>query len=163
MYNKIMVPLDGSELAECVFPHLEAIARGCQISTVVFVRVIDPDLPPDSLPTSSEFGLRKTDLEKLEKHRSSRAEDYLTQVISRLDYNWIHVESEILVGKVAESLADYAVKKEVDLILVASHGRSGISRWVMGSVADRIVRTSCCPVLMVRAPGCEPEVRIGNQ
>ena len=159
MYNKIMVPLDGSELAECVLPHLEAIARGCRISTVVFVRVIDPGLPPDSLPTSDEFGLRKTDLEQLEKHRSTRAEEYLTQLINRLNYNWAQVESEILVGRVAESLADYAVKKDVDLMVVASHGRSGVSRWVMGSVAERIVRNSCCPVLMVRAPGCEPRLK----
>ena len=157
MYNKIMVPLDGSELAECVLPHLVTIARGCRISTIVFVRVVDPGLPPDSWPTSSEFGLRRTDLEQLEKHRTTLAEDYLTQLISRLNYDWVKVESEILVGKVAESLVDYTAKKDVDLILIASHGRSGISRWVMGSVADRILRNSCCPVLMVRVSGYGPK------
>jgi nucleotide-binding universal stress UspA family protein len=54
-------------------------------------------------------------------------------------------------------LADYATQNGVDLIIIASHGRSGVSRWVLGSVADRIVRNSCVPVMMVRAPGCEPK------
>ena len=58
----------------------------------------------------------------------------------------------------ADSLADYAVNTDVDLIVIASHGRSGVSRWVMGSVAEKMVRSSSVPVLMVRAPGCEPKV-----
>ncbi len=59
-------------------------------------------------------------------------------------------------GGVAEGIADYATKNDADLIIMATHGRSGISRWVLGSVADRVLRSSCVPVLMVRAPGCEP-------
>jgi nucleotide-binding universal stress UspA family protein len=55
---------------------------------------------------------------------------------------------------VAEDLADYAKKSGSDLIVVATHGRSGPSKWVWGSVAERILRSSCVPVLMVRAPGC---------
>ena len=54
----------------------------------------------------------------------------------------------------ADTLAQWAEKNEVDLIVIASHGRSGISRWVMGSVADRVLRSACVPVLMIRAPGC---------
>ena len=51
-------------------------------------------------------------------------------------------------------LADYATKNQVDLIVIATHGRSGVSKWVWGSVADRTLRSACIPVLMVRAPGC---------
>lgn len=158
MYKKIMVPLDGSELAECVLPHLETITRGCQIATIVLVRVLDPGLPPETYPTSGEFGWYRTDWEQLKLHRRSVAEDYLKAMRSRLNYNWAKLESEVLEGKVAEMLADYATNNEVDLILIASHGRSGISRWVMGSVADRLLRSTCVPVLMIRAPGCFPGI-----
>ena len=158
MYKKIMVPLDGSDLAECVLPHLETIARGCQIATIVFVRVVDPDLPPANYLAGGEFGLYKTDFDQLKKHREKEAEDYLKDLQSRLNYNWAKVESQVLVRKVAEALADYATKNAVDLFLIASHGRSGISRWVMGSVADRLLRSACAPVLMIRAPGCVPRI-----
>jgi nucleotide-binding universal stress UspA family protein len=154
MYKKIMVPLDGSELAECVLPHVETIARGCQISTVVLARVVDPGLPPSSLVPDGEFGLLKTDWDQLKKSRRTIAEDYLKELKSRLNYNGAKVESKVLVGSVSETLADYATKNNVDLILIASHGRSGITRWVMGSVADRVLRSACVPVLMIRAPGC---------
>jgi nucleotide-binding universal stress UspA family protein len=65
---------------------------------------------------------------------------------------------EVLEGKVAETLADWVEKNNVDLIIIASHGRSGISRWMMGSVADRILHSVCAPVLMIRAPGCIPGI-----
>lgn len=158
MYNKIMVPLDGSDLAECVMPYLEAISRGCQIPTIVLVRVVDPGLPPANFPAGSEFGLRKSDWDQLKKRRRTIAEDYLKEVRSRLGFNWAKVESVVLEGKAAETLADYATKNQVDLILIASHGRSGITRWVTGSVADRLLRSACVPVLMIRAPGCAPGI-----
>jgi nucleotide-binding universal stress UspA family protein len=68
------------------------------------------------------------------------------------------VQSEVLVEKVADNLADYATKKEADLIVIATHGCSGVSRWVYGSIANRIFHSACVPVLMVRAPGCIPGI-----
>jgi nucleotide-binding universal stress UspA family protein len=65
---------------------------------------------------------------------------------------------EVLEGKVPDTLAHWAEKNGVDLIVIASHGRSGVSRWVMGSVADRVLRSACVPVLMIRAPGCVPGI-----
>ena len=62
---------------------------------------------------------------------------------------------EVLEGDVAETLANWAENNGVDLIIIASHGRSGVGRWVMGSVADRLLRSVCVPVMMIRAPGCE--------
>jgi nucleotide-binding universal stress UspA family protein len=56
---------------------------------------------------------------------------------------------------VAESLVDYCVDNEIDLIIIATHGHSGVTRWVRGSVADKILRSSRIPVLMIRAPGTE--------
>jgi nucleotide-binding universal stress UspA family protein len=64
------------------------------------------------------------------------------------------VKTEVVMGKAAESIAEYAEKRGVDLIAIATHGRSGVSHWVYGSAADKVMRSACVPVMMVRAPGC---------
>jgi nucleotide-binding universal stress UspA family protein len=158
MYTKIMVPLDGSELAECVLPHVEAITSGSGATNVVFVRVVDPIRLPASVPARGDYGYTEKDREKLERHRRQAAGEYLKNVVSDFTVTGANISYDIIEGKVADSLTDYAVSNGVDLIVMASHGRSGISRWVLGSVAERMVRNSCVPVLMVRAPGCEPKI-----
>lgn len=155
MYNKIMVPLDGSELAECVLPHVEAITSGAQVNHVVLVCVVDPIRLPASVPARGNFGFTEKDRRQLEKYRKEAAEAYLKKMVDSFTVKGPNLSYAILEGKVADSLVDYAINNNVDLIIIASHGRSGVSRWVLGSVADRMVRWSCVPVLMVRAPGSE--------
>ena len=152
MYKKIMVPLDGSELAECVLPHVEVIAKAAGVRNVLFVRAVEPLY----LPSSGEIGFSEKDIKRIESGSIAVAKNYLDQLVSRLDYGKVNIKTEVLAGKAAESLAEYATKNKVDLIIIATHGRSGVSRWVWGSVADRILHSSCVPVLMVRAPGCIP-------
>ena len=154
MYNKIMVPLDGSELAECVLPHVEAITAGCKITKVVFVRVVNPIRLPASVPARGEFGFSEKERRNLEEQYRQIAEDYLKKIVENTRIEGAVLDYEVLVGYVADTLAHWAEKNGVDLIVIASHGRSGISRWVMGSVADRVLRSACVPVLMIRAPGC---------
>lgn len=144
-----MVPLDGSELAECVLPHVEAFISQCQIRTIVFVRVLEALTPA----VAGEYAINIAELEKREESRKMAAEEYLTQVVGRMDSGETTLEKKILVGRVADRLADFADTNDVDLILMATHGRSGVSRWVRGSVADRILHSASVPVLMVRAPG----------
>jgi nucleotide-binding universal stress UspA family protein len=153
MYQKILVPLDGSELAECVLPHVEALVRGCQVKNVVFARVVEPIYLPtgDYVPDPEQ-------IKKLESESKAAARDYLKKVTAKPDYAGTSLKTEVLYGKTAEVLADYASKNQIDLIIIATHGRSGVSRWVWGSVADRILRSSCTPVFMVRAPGCVPGI-----
>jgi nucleotide-binding universal stress UspA family protein len=91
--------------------------------------------------------------EETESAMKSEAKDYLNQIKTRLKYEKTELHTEVLVGRVADSLADYTEKNEIDLILIATHGHSGVTRWVRGSVADKILRSSNVPVLMVRAPG----------
>jgi nucleotide-binding universal stress UspA family protein len=157
MYSKIMVPLDGSPLAECVLPHVAAIASSVHAKVVVLVRVVNPIRLPASVPATGDFGFREKDRLQLEEHRQTTAANYLQQQADGLDLENVHISQAIIEGKVADSLADYSVNHEVDLIVMASHGRSGVSRWVMGSVAEKMVRSACVPVLLVRAPGCEPK------
>ena len=158
MYQKIMVPLDGSELAECVMPHVEAITTGCKITNVVFLRVVNPVQLPASVPARGEFGFSEKERQQLEGQRKQAAEAYLKKMVDNTRLEGALLGYEVLEGKVADTLSHWAEKNGVDLIVIASHGRSGVSRWVMGSVADRVLRSACVPVLMVRAPGCVPGI-----
>jgi nucleotide-binding universal stress UspA family protein len=162
MYKNIMAPVDGSELAECVLPHVESIAKGCGVATVLFVRVVEPVHLP--VGTDSDGGSVFTEKdaarirEQTDSHNQKLAKQYLDRLISHSKYDGVDVEAAVIVGKPAESLAEYAENNGVDLIVISTHGRSGISRWVWGSVADKILRSACVPVLMVRAPGCIPGI-----
>ena len=150
MYKKIMVPLDGSELAECVIPHVEIFIKGFPASNIVFVRVLEPITVSVHGETYSR---KEINLEEQETERKSNAQDYLTTVIQGIKADGATLDSEVIIGRVPDSLADFAQKNSIDLVLIATHGRSGVSRWVRGSVADKVLRSSHVPVLMVRAPG----------
>jgi nucleotide-binding universal stress UspA family protein len=162
VYQNILVPLDGSDLAECVLPHVQSIATGCGVGKVSFVRVVEPLYlrPYYSATGVDDTGLVFADKEvkRIEAEERKAAHDYLNNLLARIKYDGASVTAEVIEGRVAESLADYATKNGVDLIVIATHGRSGVSRWVWGSVADRILRSACVPVLMVRAPGCVPGI-----
>ena len=147
-----MVPLDGSQLAECVLPHVEATAKGCQVQNVVFVRAVEPFY----VPSTSDYSFSEEQKAQIDEEHEKEAKDYLNNLVSQTKYGGVNVQSEVITGRAAESLADYATKNGVDLIIIATHGRSGITRWVWGSVAERILHSSCVPVLMVRAPECNP-------
>jgi nucleotide-binding universal stress UspA family protein len=153
MYNKILIPLDGSELAECVLPHVENIVKGGGAKSVALVRVVEPFR---MLSGGDSVVFSENDIKNINSETRAVAESYLKEVVSRLELAGADILTNVMEGKPAEAIADYSTKNEVDLIVIATHGHSGISRWVMGSVADRLVRSSCVPVLMVRAPGCAP-------
>ncbi len=160
MFKKIMVPLDGSELAECVLPHVQAFISGCQVGTIVLVRVVElAAMSYKGTYVTSAEDLAKMDAntKKIEEERKNKATEYLKVVVSQLKPDGVNFQTEVLSGRVAESLVDYAETNAVDLILIATHGRSGVSRWVRGSIADRIRRAARVPVLMVRAPGTMSE------
>jgi len=157
MYQKILVPLDGSKLAECVFGHLDALARGCQVKTITLVHVVEPYQNP-TYSGESTIAAVADEIEQINKANKATAETYLKNLIPKFKYENVEVQCEMLSGNPAEVLADYASKIQPDLILIATHGRTGPSRWVWGSVADRLLRAACVPVLMVRAPGCFPGI-----
>ncbi|MBI2857859.1 MAG: universal stress protein, partial [Chloroflexi bacterium] len=113
---------------------------------------------PFYMPSAGEgYNVTEEDVKKFEADLLAEAKDYLSKLVSRLSYK-TEVKTEVIKGKVAETIAKYATEHGADLIIIATHGRSGVSRWVWGSVADRILRSACVPVLMVRAPGCVPGI-----
>jgi nucleotide-binding universal stress UspA family protein len=143
MYQKILVPLDGSELAEQVLPHVCELAS-IGNSEIVLVRVLMYLLhdyawvdPTYSLATES-------DLVKAE------AISYLTAVAKRLAVDGLRVSVEAVDDPVAESILECAERVHADIIAMSTHGRSGVSRWLMGSVADRVVCGAKVPVLLIR-------------
>ena len=154
MYQHIMVPLDGSELAECVLPHVRTIALGCNVVKVTLVRVVEPL----HIRGGMEVRIPPAEKQRLEKRSMDKAREYLEQIVESLKETGVAAQAEVLQGDVVDKLMDYADKNEVDLIIVSTHGRSGVSCWVWGSVTDRILRAACVPVTMVRAPGCIPGI-----
>jgi nucleotide-binding universal stress UspA family protein len=151
MYKKIMVPLDGSELAECVLPHVEFLVKAGQVGEVVFARVAEPY--NFSLMSGEELP-KAEDIIRFDAEARAGAEKYLQTVVDRAKTNGVSVRGEVLIGKPSVKLAEYANSGGFDLVMIATHGRSGVSRWVWGSVADRLLRAVCIPILMVRVPGC---------
>ena len=155
MYQRVLVPLDGSELAECILPHVETIAKGCGVQNVIFLRVVEPFYMPSGY---HDAVFHEEEIKNVDSDSKLLAENYLIQLLSLTKYDGVNVQSEVIMGKAAESITEYTTKNSIDLIIIATHGRSGISRWVWGSVADRVLRSACVPVLMVRAPGCIPGI-----
>lgn len=155
MYKKILAPLDGSELAECALEHVKAIAAGCDIPEVILLRIVE---------SISSFALGElaaanaelaTQVQQYnEKEHTDQAKRYIDEKLDELKKEGIVAQPAIASGTPAEGILGYAEKNQIDLIVMSTHGRSGISRWAFGSVAEKVVRASTIPVLLVTAPGC---------
>jgi len=145
MYQRVLVPLDGSEMAECAFPHMKAVATGCNVVEVVLLRVIGPLLLP------GDYIISENDRIRLEAKHRADAQSYMERVAKELGESGLNVRADIVEGEAAEGIVEYAEKRGIDLVVMATHGRSGIGRWALGSVADRVIRHSNVPVLLVRA------------
>jgi nucleotide-binding universal stress UspA family protein len=148
MYKKILVPLDGSELAECSLPHVEKIAKGDSASEVTLLNVVKVEILPEASGTFYTTGSRA------ELFTESRK--YLAGVASRLASEGITVITKTLEGNwPAETISDYVQNNRVDLIVIATHGYSGLKGLVFGSVALRILHDSHIPILLVRPESCQ--------
>jgi nucleotide-binding universal stress UspA family protein len=160
MYRKIVAPLDGSKLAECALPHLEELANSLKPDEVVLIsvteRITGQTRAPEIRELAHTSGVAPVSVEVGKLQR--QAERYLGRIAQQLQSKGIKVRTEVLLGSPAEEIVRYAEENAVALIVMASHGRSGPSRWAFGSVADRVCRASRIPVLMIRAPGCIPGV-----
>ncbi len=153
MYNKIVVPLDGSKLAECVLSHVEGLAKNAPATEVMLVSVTERIKGRAYFPEGGRVGATAqvpVSVGKME----SQAEKYLERVAQRLAKKGLNVTTKVLLGNPAEEITHFAGDENADLLVLATHGRSGPSRWAMGSIADKVSRASNIPVLLVRSPGC---------
>ncbi len=150
MYQRILVPLDGSEFGECSLAHAKAIASGCHVQKVVFLHVTEP------IPQANTIGAELGDefMAKAEKDSRTENERYLSKFVDDFKSAGISATAELLKGRAADAILDYASKNNIDLIILSTHGNSGIVRWAIGSVADRVVRHSPVPVLVIAPKAC---------
>jgi nucleotide-binding universal stress UspA family protein len=154
MYKKILTPLDGSEFSECSLAHLKAIAKGCQVPEVVLFSVVEP--VPHEGAIAAELG--DDWFQNAEKGATEHMGKYLAEVAENLKNEGIAASTALAKGMPAEEILHYADKNQVDLIIISTHGRSGIVRWAMGGVADRVVRHSKAPVLIASPHACRIDV-----
>ena len=153
MYKKILVPLDGSKLAESVLPHVESLARCSPGAEVMLVSVTERVTGFRVVDDYSEPSGERLAPEAVGKQERA-ARKYLGRIAKDLEAKGMKVLTEVLLGKPAEEITLFATNEGCDLIVMASHGRSGPSRWAHGSVAEKVFRANCAPLLMVKVPGC---------
>jgi nucleotide-binding universal stress UspA family protein len=142
MYRRVLVPLDGSMVAEGIIPFIMEIAGPLDMQ-VVLVRVLVP------VPPMAVEGTRQVVIEDFEKRRVE-AEEYLSAMASELRAKGVRATTEVRRGEpVAEILAG-ARDAEADLIAMTTHGRSGLGRLLFGSVAEAVLRQAEMPVFLMR-------------
>ncbi len=143
MYKKILVPLDGSELAECALSHVKNLVTKDPASEVTLLNVVKVEL----LPQASGV----IDINAIRAELFTESRKYLTGLESRLASEGITVKTESLEGtRPAETISDYAQKKGMDLIILATHGYTGLKKLMFGSVALSILHDSHIPILLIR-------------
>ena len=150
MYNKILVPLDGSELAEVTLWYAARLAGRLRASlTLVYVT------QPDELtsPHMYECYLKDT-IVKVKAHAD--------EISAETKDGDVTVDYRILKGDPAEEIIDYADKSKIDLIILSTQGKSGIKRWAMGNVANKVIGATRKQVLLIRAKGAQSDVYKGK-
>jgi nucleotide-binding universal stress UspA family protein len=146
MFKKILVPLDGSKRAEKILSHVEDLARRYDKSKVVLIQVVEP------LPVTVNLGDYVPPLDQQELDRENKdARAYLERLQARLRKKGIHAQVYVVLGPVVATIVDLAVREKVDLIALASHGRSGLNAFFYGSVAAGVLHRTDRPLLIVRS------------
>lgn len=154
MYRNILVPLDGSTLAEQVLPHVHTLATDTQATKITLLRAIPPVITP-AVDYTGVFTAASDPLALLEEE----ARAYLEDIAVTFRHKGYQVELMVTTLPAAEAIIEYAQDLHCDLIVIATHGRSGISRWVFGSVTQKVVQAAPVPVLVIRP---RPEVTLSE-
>jgi nucleotide-binding universal stress UspA family protein len=141
MFDPILVPLDGSLLAECVLPHAVAIAQAFK-ARLMLLRMLDKN-------EAGEKG-QLFDLVNWEIHKTE-AKVYLEKTAARLLKSSLQVDAAVLEGLVAESITEFAQSQGIKLLILSSHGRSGLSQWGLSSVSQKIIYSAPTSVFIIRA------------
>jgi nucleotide-binding universal stress UspA family protein len=148
MFSKIVIPLDGSPVAEAALPYARALARGGSLP-VELLSVIDLDEMARHI--AAERGLFLDTLDDFETHRRN---DYLSALAK--SFAGVQVTWRVERGEAASTIVESAAADKAALVCMATHGRSGLQRWLLGSVAEKVLRASENPLLLVRASDSVP-------
>lgn len=141
MYKKILVPLDGSPHAEAALPHAKAIAQS-EGAEIVLLRI--PMMP------ATEFFAREPSIAvNIHEEEQAEAMKYINTKMEALKREHIKVTAITQDGPVPETILDVAEQTQADMIAMSTHGRTGIQRWLIGSVADKVVHHAHIPVMLI--------------
>ena len=140
MYQRILVPLDGSDRAELALPFAEELAAKLG-SEIILLCASDS-------AEAEDYAKHEIYLEQITEAVKRTTKKLLTNPEQK-----VSIRSAVTIGLPAQEIVDYAEQVAVSLIIMATHGRTGVSRWALGSVAEKVMRASTRPVLLVRVPG----------
>ena len=144
MYTRILVPLDGSKRAEQALPHAVRLATEFG-SELVLLRVIP------LVPTVKAKDLSPVDFPELEDRERQAAMEYLTPIVEELTAKGLKVTTALeRRGEPGAAIIDFVEKEMVSLVVMCSHGRSGLARWIYGGVAEKVLHHVPVPVMLVR-------------
>jgi len=151
MYERLLVPLDGSTVGEAALPYVESLASKLAPANRVEITLIQviSDLTFDFLTEQDAAQLPhpQNELEQIK----SLSQAYLEKIADRLRSKGLEVKTMVTEGHAAEEILKASQQFNVDLIAMSTHGRSGLGRWAMGSITDKVLHESAIPVLTVRA------------
>ncbi len=143
MYRKILVPLDGSKVAEGVLPHARALAYSEGAELILLTVGANPVMDY----AFSDPGIAQRAIDEQEQ----RSKKYISEIESQLKAGGFRTCTLLRVGAVVDVILGVAEEMQVDIIAMSTHGRTGPARWLLGSVAERVVQNSKVPVLLIRA------------
>jgi nucleotide-binding universal stress UspA family protein len=142
VYKKILLTLDGSEVAQVALPHAVKMAQMFAAELILF-RVAYAQPYPGSEPIEAQRAV------------VAESDAYLKEVTASLQGQGLTLLTSVRYGNAAEEIIAFASHADVSLIIMATHGRSGVGRWLLGSTAEKVLRGTTVPVLLIRA-GQEP-------
>jgi nucleotide-binding universal stress UspA family protein len=141
MFKHILVPLDGSKLAECVLPHVVAVANAFE-ADVTLLQVLERERAPSEQGFVDPLGWYMG---------SAEAQAYLDGIAARIQELGLRAETAVREGRAAQQIIGFARRKEADLLVLSSHGRSGLSGWNVSGVVQKTIMRAYVPVMIVRA------------
>ena len=150
--RRILLPTDFSGCANYALPYAAAIARAAS-ATVICVNVVEPLVPAVGYTGMAEA----MPIAEMNEQMEDSAERELPDVLSCEELHGLQVEEAIGHGDAAAEIVRIADERQVDLIVISSHGRTGLGRIIFGSTAEAVVRHARCPVLVVKPPPDEEE------
>ncbi|MBN1151775.1 MAG: universal stress protein [Dehalococcoidia bacterium] len=153
MYNKMLVPLDTSGFAECVLEHVKEIATTRAIPDVVLLSVVEP------VTSQTMAYMGSAGVQAAEERATKGAFQYLDRIDARLALEKSKTTTVVLKGPAAEVILDYIENNGVDILVLSSHGRSGVSRWLLGGTVDKLLRRSPVPVFLVPSVECRVQTQ----
>jgi len=147
LFNRILVPLDGSDAGEAVLPHLKQLTEKLE-SEVILLQVVASGQHVHTIGGLDYVRFTEQQVESTK----AEAKEYLEKVSKRLAGTKGIMRSEVRVGDAAHEIIKFADEANIGLVTISSHGRSGIRQWISGSVTQKILHAGNTPVLLIKAP-----------